>query len=87
MSNAHPKEAFVELATPAQVEQYFRAGAKNPYDFGFIPPMTRLLLAHTTIGSAFRALYAQVMFRPGSLSRSEREMVAAVAAAAQDCFY
>ena len=49
--------------------------------------MTRLLLAHATIGPAFRALYAQVMFKPGSLSRSEREMVAAVAAAAQDCFY
>ena len=56
MSNAHAKEAFVELAAPAQVEQYFRPGAKNPYDFGFIPPMTRLLLAHATIGPAFRAL-------------------------------
>jgi AhpD family alkylhydroperoxidase len=27
------------------------------------------------------------MFGPGALSRREREMVAGVAAAAQDCFY
>jgi AhpD family alkylhydroperoxidase len=28
-----------------------------------------------------------VMFAPGSLSRAEREMIAATAAAAQDCHY
>jgi AhpD family alkylhydroperoxidase len=32
-------------------------------------------------------LYRQIMFEPGQLSRQEREMVAAVTAAAQDCYY
>jgi hypothetical protein len=31
--------------------------------------------------------FATIMFGPGALSRPEREMVAGVAAAAQDCFY
>ena len=60
----------------------------NPYDFGFIPAMIGLLGAHPEIGSRFGELYGQVMFAPGAaLSRAEREMVAAVTAAAQDCFY
>jgi AhpD family alkylhydroperoxidase len=29
----------------------------------------------------------RVMFAPGALARREREMIAAVAAAAQDCHY
>jgi AhpD family alkylhydroperoxidase len=32
-------------------------------------------------------LFTEVMFAPGSLSRAEREMIAATAAAAQDCHY
>ncbi|MCI0818694.1 MAG: carboxymuconolactone decarboxylase family protein [Chloroflexi bacterium] len=40
------------------------------------------------MGPAFSALFAQIMFSPdGKLTRHEREMVAAVAASAQDCFY
>lgn len=61
--------------------------AGMPYDFGFFPAMTRLILAHESIGPAFGALFAQIMFADGALGRSEREMVAAVAAAAQDCRY
>ena len=87
MSSPPVKEAFIELATPETVEASIKPGAKNPYDFGFVPNMSRLLLAHGEIGPMFRALFAQVMFRPGHLSRAEREMVAAVASAAQDCFY
>ena len=49
--------------------------------------MTRLILAHPRIGRAFAALFAQIMFAPGHLERREREMIAAVAAAAQDCRY
>ena len=49
--------------------------------------MGRLLSAHPTIGPAFDNLYEEIMRGPGYLSRQEREMVATVAAAAQDCEY
>ena len=60
----------------------------HPYDFGFMPAMARLIMAHGRIGPAFGALFAQIMFSPeGKLDRAEREMVAAVASAGQDCHY
>ena len=49
--------------------------------------MGRLIAAHASIGQAFGNLFMQIMFAPGHLSRAEREMVAGVAAAAQDCHY
>jgi alkylhydroperoxidase/carboxymuconolactone decarboxylase family protein YurZ len=49
--------------------------------------MGRLLSAHEDIGPAFSNLFRTVMFEPGHLTRQEREMVAAVAAVAQDCHY
>jgi alkylhydroperoxidase/carboxymuconolactone decarboxylase family protein YurZ len=82
--NAVP-EAWVTLAGEEEVRK--RLGAGNPYDFGFVPAMSRLVSAHGRIAPFFGALFAQVMFVPGSLDRREREMVAAVAAAAQDCHY
>jgi hypothetical protein len=57
------------------------------YTFGFTAGMGRLLRVHQRIGERFGALFAEIMFAPGTLSRPEREMVAAVAAAAQDCHY
>ena len=59
----------------------------HPYDFGFYPAMARLVMSHDTIGQAFGGLFSLIMFAPGHLDRREREMVAAVAAAAQDCHY
>jgi hypothetical protein len=59
----------------------------SPYDFGFLPAMMRLVFAHPGIGPPFASTFATIMFGPGALTRPEREMVAAVAAAAQDCFY
>ena len=44
-------------------------------------------MAHPRIAPLFGALYGAVMFAPGALTRAERETVAAVAAAAQDCHY
>jgi hypothetical protein len=44
-------------------------------------------MAHDGIGPAFAQLSRAVLFGPGALSRAEREMVAAVTAAAQDCHY
>ena len=57
------------------------------YNFGYRSEMGLLLSAHPRIGPAFGALFTEVMFAPGSPSRAEREMIAATAAAAQDCHY
>ena len=59
--------------------------AARPYDYGFVGEMS--VNAHTLIGPALAELFMQVMFTPGALARPEREMVAAVATAAQDCQY
>ena len=72
-----PSEKTVRAALPPD----------NPYDFGFLPAMARLIVAHDRIAPFFGALFQQIMFAPGSLERREREMVAAVASAAQDCHY
>ncbi len=82
------KEAWVQLVD----EEALRArapqsGPRHPYDFGFLAPMSRLTQAHPEIGPKFSALFAQIMFAPGALTRQEREMIAGVAAAAQDCYY
>ena len=61
--------------------------AEHPYNFGFSAAMYRLIGAHPRIGMAFGRLYARIMFSPGALARREREMVAGVAAAAEDCHY
>ncbi len=84
-------EAWVRIPTEEELRARFpapAAGARHPYDFGFFPAMARLIMAHGRIGPAFGALFTQIMFSPeGKLDRREREMVAAVAAAAQDCHY
>ena len=77
--------AWVELASEAEVRATRPPG--HPYDFGFVPAMARLLAAHAEIGPLFGRLFARIMFGPGALDRREREMIAAVAAAAQDCHY
>lgn len=77
-------DAWVSMPSQKDVHELMKGG---PYDFGFIPAMARLILAHETIAPHFGALFATIMFGPGVLERREREMVAAVTAAAQDCFY
>jgi hypothetical protein len=82
------REAWVSLPSEAEIRAQMRPGMKYPYDFGFLPAMGRLLRAHERIGSAFLGLFRQIMWEPiGHLDRREREMIAAVAAAAQDCHY
>jgi alkylhydroperoxidase/carboxymuconolactone decarboxylase family protein YurZ len=80
-----PRDAFIELPSRESL-----AGAENRggYNFGFVANMGRLIRAHPRIGPRFGALFAEIMFAPGgALDRREREMIAAVAAAAQDCHY
>lgn len=79
------QQPFITLPTEEEVRARMPPGARNPYDFGFIAGMSRLLSAHPRIGAAMRGAFQEIMFAPGALDRAEREMVAAVASAAQGC--
>lgn len=79
------EDAWVQMPTSEQVRELLGEG--GVYDFGFVPAMSRLILSHLGIAPHFGALFMQIMFAPGALTRAEREMVAGVASAAQDCFY
>ena len=80
------REPFITLVSEAELRAR-PAGPGTPYDFGFIGDMSRLLASHPRIGGAMQRAFAEVMFAPGALDRAEREMVAAVTSAAQDCEY
>lgn len=85
-----PPEAWVRLPTDEEVGQMVPPPPlplSPGYAFGFAANMGRLQRAHPRIGFKFSALFAEIMFAPGMLTRAEREMVAGVAAAAQDCHY
>lgn len=82
------RQPFVQLPTEAEMRARTPPGAKtSQYDFGFIGDMSRLQAAHPRIGKAMMAAFYEIMFAPGALTRAEREMVAAVASAAQSCEY
>jgi alkylhydroperoxidase/carboxymuconolactone decarboxylase family protein YurZ len=78
-------DAYIRLADPEVVVA--SRPPDHPYNFGFVTSMSRLLMSHPRIGPKFLAMFGEIMFAPGALSRQEREMVAAVAAAAQYCHY
>jgi hypothetical protein len=81
-------EAWIPIISEESARAKLPPGAKYPYDFGFLPAMGRLIRTHPRIGSAWLNLFREIMWTPESaLSRQEREMIAAVAAAAQDCHY
>ena len=81
-------EAWVAIPSEAERRAQMPSGVPaSGYDYAFLPAMGRLLSAHKEIGSEFSNLFRTVMLGPGRLSRQEREMVAAVAAVAQDCHY
>jgi alkylhydroperoxidase/carboxymuconolactone decarboxylase family protein YurZ len=83
-----PREAWITIPSEDEVRAQAPPGRVYPYDFGFLPAMGRLLRTHERIGKAFLQLFGEIMWTPGGvLSRQEREMIAAVAAAAQDCHY
>lgn len=89
MAAENGQEAWVRLPSEEEFKERFGDGT-HPYQIhmgGVAPRMGRLIMAHDVIGQALGALSATVLFGPGALSRAEREMVAAVTAAAQDCAY
>jgi alkylhydroperoxidase/carboxymuconolactone decarboxylase family protein YurZ len=82
------QNAFIHLVTPDELRE--RGGGVKPptaYNFGFASGMGRLLATHERIGRAMQGAFHEIMFAPGALTRAEREMLAAVASAAQDCQY
>ena len=83
MPEQEVREAWVSIAPDSGPQ----SPAPGRYSFGFRPAMGRLLEAHDRIGPAFSALFSEIMRGAGHLSRRERETVAAVASAAQDCYY
>jgi hypothetical protein len=72
-----PDDAWIELPPPDAGLRYH----------GVDTNMARLAAAHPRIGAPFGALFLETMFGEGVLAYEERELVAAVTAAAQDCFY
>ena len=80
------ERAWIDLPTDEEMRQA-GPGSVSPYNFGFPSAMGKLMAAHPGIAPSFRAHFKAVMFDPGVLSRAEREMVAAVTSAAQECFY
>ena len=85
MTEESRSDAYIEL--PSVEDAAAARPANHPYNFGFVTGMSRLLMAHPRIGPAFQALYGEIMFADGQLDRQERELIAAVAANAQTCFY
>lgn len=77
------------VSMPSEEDIRALLGGRAPgYDFGFVPAMARLVLSHLRLAPHFGSLFTEIMFSPdGVLERREREMVAGVASAAQDCFY
>lgn len=78
---------FIALPDEEELRRRAPEGQRSPYDFGFVGDMSRLLAAHPRIGPAMQRAFQEIMFAPGALDRAEREMVAAVASAAQVCEY
>ena len=87
MTELTSKEAWVSIPTEEERRAQLPPGPAGGYNYGFVPAMGRLLAAHPSISPLFGALFRQLMFEPGYLERQEREMIAAIAAAAQDCHY
>ena len=84
-------DAWVRLATDEELKRLATAPAPeptpHPYDWGYTANVSRLMRAHGRIGRAYGRLFAEIMGDVGNLTRREKELVAAVATAAQDCHY
>jgi len=84
-------DAWIRLATDEELQRLGTDPAPeptpHPYDWGYTANVSRLMRAHGRIGRAYGRLFAEIMGDVGSLTRREKELVAAVATAAQDCHY
>ncbi len=89
MDDGPVPDAWIELASPDELARRIAAAptGRSLYDFGFVFNMSRLMRTHPRIAATWGPHFLAVMDEGGALSREEKEMVAAVAAAAQDCHY
>jgi len=91
MAQQQLKRAWIALPSEEEILAQMPPGYKHRYDelvdYGEMSGMTLLGGSHPHIGPVFKALSRTIMFGDGKLSRAERETVAAVTAAAQDCHY
>ncbi|MDQ6803858.1 MAG: hypothetical protein M3065_02570 [Actinomycetota bacterium] len=85
--SAHPNGEDAYIRLPSVEDATAARPVDHPYNFGSVGAMGRLLMAHPRIGGPFQMLFNEIMFAPGALDRQEREMIAAVTASAQTCFY
>lgn len=87
MDSSKTTEAWVKIPTEEEMRAQMPPDTKMPYNFGYVPAMVRLVATHEQIGPKLMDLAMQSLFAPGHLSRAERELVASVSAAAQNCAY
>src|SRR5207237_7387997 len=66
MSPKSPPDAWVAMPSEAQVRAVLPPDADQPYDFGFLPAMFRLVMAHQGIAPFFGGLFGRIMFEPGA---------------------
>jgi hypothetical protein len=89
MADETVRAAWVDMVPKEELARRM-AGAppgSTLYDFGFIGNMSQLMRTHTRLAATWGPHFLAVMGEGGHLSRMEKELVAAVAAAAQDCHY
>ena len=87
MTNSERHIAWVRIPSEEEMRSGAAASAPSSYDLDFVPGMARLRAAHPRIGPLLGALSREILFGEGQLGRAERELIAAVASAAQDCHY
>ena len=74
----HLPEVWVKMPTEAELRAQRLSDSANPYDFGFLTGMERLLLAHDRLGRYFLRLFGQIMFAPGHLKGTQEAALAGV---------
>jgi alkylhydroperoxidase/carboxymuconolactone decarboxylase family protein YurZ len=89
MAPTEPRDAWIGLVPRDELARQAAANpnARSLYDFGFVANMARLMRTHPRMAATWGPHFLSVMGEGGALSRQEKEMVAGVAAAAQDCHY
>lgn len=87
MTQSPPRIAWVDVPTEGDIRAAMTPDSPPTYDLDFVVGMARLRLAHPRFGPLLGALSREILFGEGQLSRPEREMIAAIASAAQDCHY
>ena len=89
MNEGPPADAWIDMISREDLAGQTAAApaGRSLYDFGFVANMARLMRTHPGIAATWGPHFRAIMGEGGALSRQEKEMVAAVAAAAQDCHY